>query len=66
MSSRSDRIVLVTGAAGGPQGSTGAHLAALLHERGATVRALVHRDDHRAAALRKHGVKLRREDGCGT
>ncbi|WP_280270912.1 NAD(P)H-binding protein [Nocardia wallacei] len=50
--------VLVTGAAGGPQGSTGRHLTALLLGRGIPVRALVHTDDERAAPLRALGAEV--------
>ncbi|TDC05662.1 hydroxylase [Nonomuraea longispora] len=51
-------MILVTGAAGGPQGSTGRHVAELLLERGAQVRAFVHSDDHRADALRERGAEV--------
>lgn len=50
--------VLVTGAAGGRQGSTGRHLTAQLLGRGIPVRALVHRDDERATVLRALGAKV--------
>ncbi|MEW1836813.1 NAD(P)H-binding protein [Nonomuraea angiospora] len=51
-------MILVTGAAGGPQGSTGRHVTNLLLERGAAVRAFVHSDDHRAEELRKLGAEV--------
>jgi uncharacterized protein YbjT (DUF2867 family) len=50
--------VLVTGAAGGPQGSTGLLVTRLLLERGQAVRAFVHRDDERAARLRTLGAEV--------
>jgi uncharacterized protein YbjT (DUF2867 family) len=50
--------VLVTGAAGGRQGSTGRLVLDLLLERGLPVRAFVHTDDDRAAALRERGVEV--------
>ncbi|WP_084523357.1 NAD(P)H-binding protein [Nocardia inohanensis] len=50
--------VLVTGAAGGRQGSTGRHLTAQLLGRGIPVRALVHTDDERATVLRALGAKV--------
>src|ERR1700744_1528017 len=46
--------LLVTGAAG----RTGGYTAKLLLERGHRVRALVHRFDDRAAALRDNGAEL--------
>lgn len=50
--------VLVTGAAGGQQGSTGRHVVRLLRERGHAVRAFVHTDDARAQALRELGAEV--------
>lgn len=50
--------VLVTGAAGGRQGSTGRHLTAQLLGRGIPVRALVHTDDERAMVLRALGANV--------
>jgi uncharacterized protein YbjT (DUF2867 family) len=50
--------VLVTGAAGGRQGSTGRVVVDLLRERGIPVRAFVHTDDDRAAELRGLGVEV--------
>ncbi|MFG2500902.1 NAD(P)H-binding protein [Streptomyces sp. NPDC048441] len=50
--------VLVTGAAGGQQGSTGRHVVRLLLERGEAVRAFVRTDDERAAALREMGAEV--------
>ncbi|MFG2007380.1 NAD(P)H-binding protein [Spirillospora sp. NPDC048911] len=51
-------MILVTGAAGGTQGSTGRLVAQTLLERGHPVRAFVHTDDHRAADLRKLGAEV--------
>ncbi|MFC8125876.1 NAD(P)H-binding protein [Streptomyces sp. NPDC057302] len=53
-----DEPVLVTGAAGGQQGSTGRHVVRLLLDRGQAVRAFVRTDDERAAALRKAGAEV--------
>jgi uncharacterized protein YbjT (DUF2867 family) len=50
--------VLVTGAAGGTQGSTGRMVTGLLRERGQEVRAFVHSDDDRAAGLRALGADV--------
>jgi uncharacterized protein YbjT (DUF2867 family) len=50
--------VLVTGAAGGRQGSTGKLVAQQLLERGLEVRAFVHSDDARAAELRDLGAEV--------
>ncbi|MFH8483938.1 NmrA family NAD(P)-binding protein [Streptomyces longisporoflavus] len=50
--------VLVTGAAGGQQGSTGRHVARLLLDRGQAVRAFVRTDDGRAAELRDMGAEV--------
>lgn len=50
--------VLVTGAAGGSQGSTGRIVTGLLRERGVPVRAFVHSDDDRSAALRALGARV--------
>ncbi|GII75766.1 NmrA family transcriptional regulator [Sphaerisporangium rufum] len=50
--------ILVTGAAGGRQGSTGMRVARLLLERGRAVRALVRQDDARAARLREWGAQV--------
>jgi uncharacterized protein YbjT (DUF2867 family) len=51
-------MVLVTGAAGGTQGSTGRLTARLLLERGIPVRALVHKLDARSDDLRKLGAEV--------
>ncbi|MEV0823220.1 NAD(P)H-binding protein [Nonomuraea rubra] len=51
-------MILVTGAAGGQQGSTGRRVVELLLARGEKVRAFVRSDDHRAAELRKLGVDV--------
>jgi uncharacterized protein YbjT (DUF2867 family) len=50
--------ILVTGAAGGTQGSTGRLVTRLLIERGIPVRALVHRLDDRSDDLRKQGAEV--------
>lgn len=50
--------ILVTGAAGGAQGSTGQHIAGLLLEQGIPVRALVHKLDSRSDVLRKQGAEV--------
>jgi uncharacterized protein YbjT (DUF2867 family) len=50
--------ILVTGAAGGRQGSTGRHVTRLLLGQGFPVRAFVHADDDRAAALRGLGADV--------
>jgi uncharacterized protein YbjT (DUF2867 family) len=50
--------ILVTGAAGGRQGSTGNRILHLLIERGFTVRALVHKIDERSQRLEKLGVEV--------
>jgi uncharacterized protein YbjT (DUF2867 family) len=54
----SDRMVLVTGAAGGTQGKTGRHVAEMLLSRGVPVRAFVHRIDERSDALRALGAEV--------
>jgi uncharacterized protein YbjT (DUF2867 family) len=50
--------ILVTGAAGGRQGSTGNRILHLLIERGFTVRALVHKIDERSERLEKLDVEV--------
>ncbi|HKF05247.1 MAG TPA: NmrA family NAD(P)-binding protein [Candidatus Sulfotelmatobacter sp.] len=50
--------ILVTGAAGGTQGSTGRLVASLLLEQGLLVRALVHKLDARSDELRKQGAEV--------
>jgi len=50
--------ILVTGAAGGPQGSTGRTLAALLLQQGIPVRAFVHKLDSRSDELRQQGAEI--------
>jgi len=50
--------ILVTGAAGGPQGSTGRLVANLLLEQGISVRAFVHKLDSRSDELRKRGAEV--------
>lgn len=50
--------ILVAGAAGGAQGSTGRLVASLLLEQGLPVRALVHKLDSRSDGLRKHGAEV--------
>jgi uncharacterized protein YbjT (DUF2867 family) len=50
--------VLVTGASGGTQGSTGRQIAALLLDKGIPVRAFVHKLDARSDALRAFGAEV--------
>jgi uncharacterized protein YbjT (DUF2867 family) len=54
----SNQTILVAGAAGGAQGSTGNLVARALLERGSDVRAFVRQDDDRAAKLRKGGAEV--------
>jgi len=53
-----DAPILVTGAAGGTQGSTGLHVTRLLRERDLPVRAFVHRFDDRSDRLRAWGADV--------
>ncbi len=50
--------ILITGAAGGPQGSTGRVVAGLLLNQGISVRAFVHRLDARSDDLRRQGAEI--------
>jgi len=50
--------ILVTGAAGGTQGSTGRLVASFLMKQGIPVRALVHKLDARSDELRKQGAEV--------
>jgi uncharacterized protein YbjT (DUF2867 family) len=50
--------ILITGAAGGQQGSTGRHVLKLLLEQGISVRALVHKLDARSDELRNEGAEV--------
>jgi len=50
--------ILVTGAAGGRQGSTGRVITSFLLEQGIPVRALVHKLDSRSDALRQQGAEV--------
>lgn len=52
------QTILVTGAAGGAQGSTGRLVATLLLEQGIPVRALVHKLDSRSDELQKLGAEV--------
>ena len=54
--------ILVTGAAGGTQGSTGRRVASLLMEQNIPVRALVHKLDARSDDLRKQGAEVAEGD----
>src|SRR5215467_15669646 len=54
--------ILVTGAAGGTQGSTGRRVVTLLLEQGIPVRALVHKLDSRSDDLRKQGAEVAEGD----
>jgi uncharacterized protein YbjT (DUF2867 family) len=57
-----DAPVLVAGAAGGSQGSTGFHVTRFLLERGQHVRAFVHRLDQRSERLRALGADVAEGD----
>jgi uncharacterized protein YbjT (DUF2867 family) len=50
--------ILVTGAAGGAQGSTGRRITALLLDKGIPVRALVHKLDERSDAIKELGAEV--------
>jgi uncharacterized protein YbjT (DUF2867 family) len=50
--------ILVTGAAGGAQGSTGRQIATLLLDKGIPVRAFVHKPDARSDALLELGAEV--------
>lgn len=50
--------ILVTGAAGGEQGSTGRRITTLLREQGIPVRAFVHKLDARSDDLRQSGAEV--------
>jgi len=50
--------ILITGAAGGAQGSTGRLVANLLLEKCVPVRAFVHQLDARSEDLRQHGAEI--------
>lgn len=50
--------ILITGAAGGRQGSTGRVIAGLLLKQGIPVRAFVHRLDDRSAELERLGAEV--------
>src|SRR5579863_2903851 len=50
--------ILVTGAAGGRQGSTGRVITSLLLEQGIQVRAMVHKLDSRSDALCQQGAEV--------
>jgi uncharacterized protein YbjT (DUF2867 family) len=50
--------ILVTGAAGGTQGSTGRLVAGLLLKQGMPIRAFVHKLDARSDELRQRGVEI--------
>src|SRR5271154_6855884 len=50
--------ILITGAAGGPQGSTGRVIAKLLLQQGILVRAFVHKLDARSDELREQGAEI--------
>jgi uncharacterized protein YbjT (DUF2867 family) len=53
-----NEAILVTGAAGGNQGSTGFRVVQLLREQGHPVRALVHRLDERSDRVRELGAEV--------
>jgi uncharacterized protein YbjT (DUF2867 family) len=50
--------ILITGASGGQQGSTGRVIATLLLEQGIPVRAFVHKLDARSDKLRQQGAEI--------
>jgi uncharacterized protein YbjT (DUF2867 family) len=50
--------ILITGAAGGPQGSTGRLVANILLKQGISVRAFVHKRDARSDELRLQGAEV--------
>ena len=50
--------ILVTGPAGGAQGSTGRRVPSLLLEQGIPVRAFVHKLDSRSDELRTQGAEV--------
>jgi len=50
--------ILITGAAGGSQGSTGRVVAGLLLKQGIPVRALIHKLDARSDELRRQGAEI--------
>lgn len=50
--------ILITGAAGGSQGSTGRLVVGLLRKQGIAVRAFVHKLDARSDELRQHGAEI--------
>ena len=54
----SEGPILVTGAAGGPQGSTGNWVSRFLLERGVRVRTFVHRIDERSDELSALGPEV--------
>jgi uncharacterized protein YbjT (DUF2867 family) len=51
-------LILITGAAGGPQGSTGRLVANILLKQGISVRAFVHKLDARSDELRLQGAEV--------
>jgi uncharacterized protein YbjT (DUF2867 family) len=53
-----DRLILVTGAAGGTQGQTGRQVTEMLLARGVAVRAFVHALDQRSERLRALGAEV--------
>ena len=50
--------ILITGASGGPQGSTGRLVAGLLLKQGIPVRAFVHKLDVRSDEIRQQGAEI--------
>ncbi len=57
--------ILVTGAAGGAQGSTGRRITALLLDKGMPVRAFVHKLDARSDGLKELGAEVVQGDLFG-
>jgi hypothetical protein len=56
------QAILVKGAAGGSQGSTGNRVTQLLLQRGLSVRALVRKIDERSERLRELGAEVGQGD----
>ena len=54
--------ILVTGAAGGAQGSTGRRITGMLPQQGIPVRALVHKLDSRSDELWQQGAEVVKGD----
>ena len=57
MTESTSRVFLIVGA-GGSHGATGSHVARQLLAKGLPVRAFVHHDDDRSAALKALGAQI--------